>query len=382
MSRNWRLDAIRACAIVMVLLHHVTGFDGPHPRWFWIIGHRGYIGVDIFFVLSGWLIGGQVIRGWRSRGEIDVWRFWQRRWLRTLPAYFAMLALIWVFKPTAHGITPGMLLFTQNYTAPERWIVTWSLCIEEHFYLALPLVFLAMGRRPRLLVAAGLAFLAVSPALRWISFDQVRSGSLLNFLVKIYVPTHYRLEGLVMGVGTAALAEFRTPLWIWMERRRGVVALAGLGVFLSSSYNPWTFAWIEGDRMSWFGVVPQFFGVSLGTALMLPLASGASSGGAWWKSWITWVAEHAYALYLTHTVVYFVVMVSVAETIRLVVPRHAYWLTTATMLAGALVAAWLLRTAVEKPGLRLRDWIEGDRRGRQRQTQVPPEQVDQATKER
>jgi peptidoglycan/LPS O-acetylase OafA/YrhL len=73
-----------------VVLHHARIFGAP--MWFRWIFMRGFFGVDFFFVLSGWLIGGQLFRSMRA-GELDLIRFWIRRWLRTLPTYYVMLAV-------------------------------------------------------------------------------------------------------------------------------------------------------------------------------------------------------------------------------------------------------------------------------------------------
>jgi len=79
----------------------------------------GYVGVDLFFVLSGWLIAGQIFRAMRRNGRIDVAQFWLRRWLRTLPAYYAVAS--WLALMAIRNSTPvlpfSILLFAQNYTA-------------------------------------------------------------------------------------------------------------------------------------------------------------------------------------------------------------------------------------------------------------------------
>ncbi len=102
----------------------------------------GQHGVDLFFVLSGWLIGGLYWREMKAFSGVGVLRFWVRRWMRTLPPYFAALLLSWlaVSAARAEPFDWRYLVFLQNYY--ERipfFLVSWSLCIEEHFYLAAPI---------------------------------------------------------------------------------------------------------------------------------------------------------------------------------------------------------------------------------------------------
>jgi peptidoglycan/LPS O-acetylase OafA/YrhL len=149
------LDLLRVCAIGLVLLHHFRHLPGAPEglRWFAL---RADVGVDLFFVLSGWLVGGQLWRERARTGGGRMWRFWRRRWWRTVPAYLAVLALLAVLGRVRGADVPAMLLFLQNHLAPHAWLTSWSLCIEEQFYLALPLVVWAGAE-----VAGGSSFVGV-----------------------------------------------------------------------------------------------------------------------------------------------------------------------------------------------------------------------------
>ncbi len=355
MQRNWKLDAIRATAILLVLLAHTASFPAPHARWLWLLGHRGPIGVDIFFVLSGWLIGGQVFRIMQRDSKIDIRRFWVRRWIRTLPAYYTMLLIAYLFPiAESKAVLPDMLFFTQNYSAPLDWGISWSLCIEEHFYLFLPLILWGLSGRPRLAVIVGIFFLFFSLICRLIM-----APSAANWTFAFGMQTHIRLDGLVMGVGMAALNAYHTSLWMWLVRHAKVFAIFGGIVFLAFSYNPWAYDWTPEDYMSFFSMVPASFGVSLGVALLLPLSSSAPiTNSSWWQRILTWIAEHAYALYLTHVAVYFWLVVLAGPLIADHFPSHAYLVAVTAMWGCSFAAAILLRTCIEKPGLRFRNWLE------------------------
>src|SRR5437867_2985585 len=116
-NRDCQLDLLRAVAILMVVAYHLiqTSPVRPPPTVrFW---RAGEYGVDLFFVLSGWLIGGLY---WKERarfGNVNLLRFWARRWLRTIPPYLAALAVAWlaVFFERRQPFDWGYLLFIQNY---------------------------------------------------------------------------------------------------------------------------------------------------------------------------------------------------------------------------------------------------------------------------
>src|SRR5579883_1610736 len=134
--RNGSLDVLRALAIVMVVgCHLATGFAPGSPVAV-ALGNGGR-GVDLFFVLSGWLLGRQLFAEAAATGTVDVRRFWLRRWLRTLPAYYAVLAAqIAVLAVRGKGslIDWRYLIFLQNYIPdPPYFAVSWSLCVEEYF---------------------------------------------------------------------------------------------------------------------------------------------------------------------------------------------------------------------------------------------------------
>jgi peptidoglycan/LPS O-acetylase OafA/YrhL len=144
--RNNNLDLLRATAIILVVIYHLFvqwPVTDPGIRdW----TKYGQYGVDLFFVLSGWLIGGLYWREYLKFGDVHVGRFWMRRWFRTLPPYYVALLISWVAVYTQRG-TPwdsGYLFFIQNfYYQIPYFSVSWSLAVEEHFYLFAPLLLLA-----------------------------------------------------------------------------------------------------------------------------------------------------------------------------------------------------------------------------------------------
>src|SRR5947209_5941345 len=154
-ERQPGLDLLRALAILVVVIYHagIMGFPMPGRVHRW-----GWIGVDLFFVLSGYLIGRQLI-GRLARGRrIHRRRFFARRTLRIMPAYFVVLA-IYIFLPSWREYpemypTWKFLLSVQNIGlhGGTAFSHAWSLAVEDQFYLCLPFILLFVNRSPRLAI--------------------------------------------------------------------------------------------------------------------------------------------------------------------------------------------------------------------------------------
>lgn len=164
------LDGARTIAILLVIGNHFAGnwleAGSPHISLVdWPVFNWGWTGVDLFFVLSGLLIGQQLWREYLSTGTVHVGRFLLKRTLRIWPLYFAVLLALAVlplhFRPTWPDFT-----FLSNYYFLGGYVRGWSLSTEEQFYLLIPALFLLLGRRGARWVfgALALAILAVLAA--------------------------------------------------------------------------------------------------------------------------------------------------------------------------------------------------------------------------
>ena len=203
-TRNFGLDILRAAAITMVFFAHGLVGTRFEPR----IGPFGGSGVDLFFVLSGFLIGRIYFRD-SSGGSFSFWRFWRSRWWRTLPPYVGgMIVYLIVQELTFEWLhLPGLgfryVVFLQNYLgAVTGFAQSWSLCVEEHFYLLLPIVAFLIGRlfgRKTFAVILPIAFF-VPLVLRVAMFL-----ALGRLPYEWYWMTHFRCDGLIAGVWLAYL---------------------------------------------------------------------------------------------------------------------------------------------------------------------------------
>lgn len=139
--RNKRLDVLRCIAILQVLFYHGGGVMEYFAR-------AGWIGVDLFFVLSGFLISGLIFSEYRKNGTIQFKRFFIRRGFKIYPAFYSFVVFIALVELYRHHFSPFRrylheIFFVQSYW-PGIWVYTWSLAVEEHFYILLPLLLLLL----------------------------------------------------------------------------------------------------------------------------------------------------------------------------------------------------------------------------------------------
>jgi peptidoglycan/LPS O-acetylase OafA/YrhL len=360
MNRAPGLDLLRAIAILWVMYYHgaVLGLLPDNDP----VATPGWMGVDLFFALSGYLIGSQLLRPLAGSQEADPARFYLRRALRTLPAYFVVVALYFtvpIFRERA-TIMPlwQFLTFTENifidFSHPRAFSHVWSLCVEEQFYLVAPIVIWLMARWPKAWKAIALctAILVGGMVLRgyiWFHdlapIQHVPHGHFSQrFQERIYYPTWTRLDGLLGGVVLALIAAFRPKLWAAVMRRADLIGLVGL---LAVAGGIWIFSAPPGFVSTVFGYPLVSFGM---TALVAAAAGPIGLLGRRAIPGAATVAAMAYSLYLTHKQVYHMVHVAVGDSLdgR---PTAAFL----TYAIAALGAGALLYLAVERPFLRLRD---------------------------
>jgi peptidoglycan/LPS O-acetylase OafA/YrhL len=326
---------LRALAIVAVMGFHVMQMS-PQGRIGWTVLQHGHVGVDLFFVLSGWLIGGLYWKEQARQGAVALWSFWQRRWWRTIPAYMVAALLSWlaVFAARREAFDPGYLLFLQNYyEAIPYFLVSWSLCIEEHFYLALPLAVWLFGR-VRLSTHLLFAVLVALPlVLRTLHVEQGYKAAFGFYRTA----THLHCEGLVLGFWASRLVLAPAERFARVRRLAGyaLVALAPTLVWLLLGDARRSYVWLPTATATCF--------LSLLLTRVGVARDGRSSGV------IYAVAVSSYSLYLTHALV-----IHVARALALKVGALPYsYLVLATLLIGAVGATFY--RLVERPSMLLRE---------------------------
>lgn len=355
--RLFGLDTLRALAIVLVVFHHYTLFVSRSDTFGWI-GEIGWVGVDLFFALSGYLIGNQIFAAMRSEAGLSLPRFYARRFLRTLPNFYVVLALyaLWPWFRGGLEMPPlwEFLTFTQNLnlTPGTAFSHAWSLCIEEQFYVLLPALALVVASLRGSLrwawLAVALAF-AAGMAVRATMWQELVDGSAqprLNYYKYIYYSTFCRFDELVAGVALALLKNYHQGAWRRITANGNVMLAAGASVCAVAS-------WLFLDNREGFAVtVVGFPLLALGFALLILAALSERSvlrdtrvpGAASLALW-------AYAIYLTHKQIG---ILAREPMIKLGYPPGSL-VAIMVIMALSLLSGWLLFKLVETPFMALRE---------------------------
>lgn len=354
-DRYHGLDTLRAVAIILVFMFHYYG--ASHNLLLEYIPARiGWVGVDLFFVLSGYLIGNQIFSIIIRNAQFSLKTFYLRRCLRTLPNYFFILGLYFLIPGFREQplITPlwKFLTFTQNFELNfSAFSHAWSLCLEEQFYFILPIFVLFLIQKNKLWTAWFLIFiiLFVGIILRsslWLTYNQhVGENKIPIYMAKIYYSSFCRLDGLVLGVSIALLRNFHKKTWNGVIQKGNWFMLIGLIGCYFTCY----------PLSNLFGFVPTALGYLLRSGSFAALTVAALSSktllyrikipGALTLS--TW----SYAIYLTHKQIIHITQLIISESAIAKSPT----LTLLLVILFSLIGGWLLYTFVETPFLKLRD---------------------------
>lgn len=359
-GRIFGLDIMRASAVLLVLVGHSSAHFNP-PAWFaWYWGAQGTLGVEIFYVLSGYLIGGILIRLARSGGlhsTAQVWNFWSRRWARTLPAYFFFLLLYLRYDYLGIGDLTKLypfLFFMQNFAWPQMPFFqhSWSLAIEEWFYFLFPLMFLWLARDERAYRAPMLATCAVFILLPLLLRMAVASGitDYGGFNEQIRTVVLCRLDSIFIGV-LLALIKTTRPGWYARLRWCGipsVLLLLGVSIYLAMG--------LPGLFKSYWGMVLFFPLLSLLVAAGLPWLEGIRTlGWSWLDRFVTYTSVVSYSLYLGHIAMLSLVIAVIGHLGLVIADKWQTMLAYLACLLAFYAFATLTYLFVEQPFMRLRD---------------------------
>jgi peptidoglycan/LPS O-acetylase OafA/YrhL len=328
------LDGIRAIAVIVVVAYH--------GGWFGIDG--GFIGVDVFFALSGFLITRLLIDEHHRRGGVSMKNFYIRRGLRLLPALFGLVAGVWIAAalldvPTIEDRLAPRSLWALSYVANWHSVVTgthggpfghlWSLSVEEQFYVVWPVVAVVLLRRGgiaavrRTAAILGVAFAALTIARHWSGGSEF----------EIYFATHSH-GGilLLLGAWLGASIDLLRSVDRDLARKLTMIGVAGI---LAISFLPDRYS----DIHAGFGYLP------------IAAASVAASVGAVADdrpSPLTWaplrqIGKSSYGIYLWHIPMFAIsaaIVPSVDSRIRIIV--------------GTAIAVFVSHWLIERPALQLK----------------------------
>lgn len=354
--RNPWLDLCRSLAILLVLFSHGRVFLREVLPWAEVLRFGGFMGVELFFVLSGYLIGGILIRAAGQPHSAWLREFYARRWLRTLPNYYLFLVLnlmlVWL------AVRPGnpldgwrYALFVQNLLTPPPVFFqeAWSLAVEEVFYLLFPATFLLVARGFRLPPRNAIIYTALFVIIVSLTARFALAATVTSWEDQIRKVVFLRLDTLMFGVMLAWLYARNSPIL------RPVIVVGALVLFVACSVY---FAAHSDQQLN-----VSLFAKSVFMSLASIGCAGLVVAGLRWRlpGWLAtgsgFVARVSYAAYLTN--------LPVAMTLA------KYPTCAGSGLSGALItwglfisltlgSAYLIHRGVEQPINRLRDrWFPG-----------------------
>ena len=379
-GRLIQLDVLRGIAIGLVLLEHRPNTPKGPPGWIdgliAPISAALWTGVDLFFVLSGYLVGGLLISELRKSGRIDLKRFWIRRGFKIWPSYYlylAVLAIVTALFYVNHSV-PGAqrmgllinaikLFYLQNYFPFNRppyveqvlGTHTWSLAVEEHFYIILPLLLVVSARWWRVtLPAAAFVLLVVCLGLRLRNFHKPMDW------VYHYAPTHIRIDSLFFGAFLSYLSHEHPAAIRWVARRRVLVGVVGLMLVL-----PMCVFALSTPFVKTFGFTLLALGYGCLLLVFVTTEVGEGVAGRLLASRaaraLAWIGVWSYSIYLWHNEIRHLVGYlsfrwqsppsvatgSASTTVLGAIPWRDAWvvLYLAVSLSLAVFMGWLIGTA-------------------------------------
>lgn len=341
------LDGLRALSVLAVIAYHLN------LKW----AQGGLIGVDIFFVISGYLITDQIIQEWKKNDQFDIINFWVRRMRRLMPAMIAMLIFISVWlimtDPSRLKVLSGDIVSSLFY-ANNWWLIfhevsyfesfgpvspighLWSLSIEEQFYLIWPIVLLLalkfLRHRGKLFLFI-IACAAVSAVLMGVLYEPGMDPS------RVYYGTDTRMFSLLIGAALAIVwpckklsRNVSAPARIVMD----TVGFLGLGVLILLMYQM-----NEYDEMLYYG---GFAIIALITAVVIAVLAHPNSilGKLMGSKPLTFLGVRSYSLYVWHFPV-------IILTTPKVITEGVSVSHTVLQLAASFILALLSYKYIEEP---------------------------------
>jgi peptidoglycan/LPS O-acetylase OafA/YrhL len=375
-NRYPALHGMRVVAILSVVQFHVT----------WIFaGEQGvaldgdfvassltvFFGMDLFFILSGFLIGSILIRSLEVAGSTQLRRFYVRRIFRTFPSYYVVLtylALTTALTAAQRQHLPFEYVYATNFMPLGRTEILmfwgWSLALEEQFYLTVPFLFVALYklRSDRARIALLVTLWSAALVVRLVIFYTRGPWTDLKLYDALYFRTHTRFDTLVCGILLAFVHnKWKGPIAAWLQHpfHRALLALPSLGC-LWLLLEPWLFGY---DRVQ---LVHVFTWGSVTSVMYFAWVLLLLHGDGWITRALSApvfrrIATLGYGVYLVHIPLCDQVVVPVARAMQgRALPTALVWTASlAALMAMSLGLAYVMHVLIEKPSLRVRELLAG-----------------------
>lgn len=354
-GENPWLDFLRSVAVLLVLMRHgQRAYLAEFPHELEAADYfalNGWVGVDLFLVLSGYLIARQLI-GSEGGARINLSTYFFKRVLRIAPAYFAVLALIVI------GAFPGFefprddlstrvfyhMLFLQDYLPSDINVVFWSLGVEEKFYIAAPLIvtLLAVMRARRLFWLSIAGLLLVSPLLRGLIYAYEPARSYPEFWATLRSPFHATLDPLIAGVAISFFSVGNTIGPLVRSSKAILFCVLSVMVIWFSSHEMMA-------QLGWFDATTQPLIIAIGFGAAVWACTRLSAQKLFGEYAFLVISRLSYSLYLVH---YPLLPLTASITKAAGGDAFFFW---GFFLSVSFIAALMLHFLVERPFLLLRD---------------------------
>lgn len=390
------IDGIRALSIILVLVYHAfLVYDIANPNenvtsilaqlgvgWAW--AWNGDKGVDVFFVMSGFLISGILLRQYDKEGRLNLKNFYIRRYLRLTPAYYFMLTLYWLLSGHNSDAVWANYLYVSNFLPYEDQAAgwTWSLAVEEQFYLIYPLILMAALKCSKRLgvVLVSLFFLSILIDTFIVMNDAMLStqpSSVIyqygdfyhHFFTHLYDDLYTRFGGLVVGCLVAYAMHYHKPQLMLVANSNVGIFLTMLAIGLMVFLMAFPVFLPAYDAYQTLHIIYYIFnhtlfavGVGILMIAMLLQQHFIANCFKWFFSLTFWypIAVLSYSLYLIHLVVMVIVIPALLH-LTMSMPELYAWSMGQVLLYGFLIStvlsiciAALMYVLIEKPIMNLR----------------------------
>ena len=346
--RRIEIDFVRGVAILMVMMLH---FRTPDHSGIWVCDafktvmlYVGGHGVTLFFVLSGFLVGGLLLKEYRDTSEIHAGRFLIRRMFKIWPAFYFLLLFHVV---TRHH--PFHSFFWQNFFQVQNYLgssiaQTWSLGVEEHFYVCMPLLMAFMAWRkfsPKQMLATfgtiGLISLAWHFTLAWqnpVAYNEIQHY------------TQFNVDSLLCGVCLALFYHMMPNIYAMLSARAWPLILISIFGLVSTRLPRNHLTHPIGQTVAY---------IASACFLMLVMEHSGSLTKTWPFRMVSTIGIYSYGIYLYHSI-----MLGTGEKIVAhFAPKPAWFLAMSVQTVGALIAGFVATRVVEWPFLMWRERIKG-----------------------
>jgi len=353
MDRFKQIDILRAVAVVIVLGRHMTPCPPETSALFhsvtrtWAQG--GWVGVDLFFVLSGFLVSGLLFREHEKHRNLRIGYFLIRRGLKIYPSFWLLIGATFLVRilrqkePNYSGLAVE-LLFVQNYWV-GLWGHTWSLAVEEHFYLLLASLLFVLAKRRYVNPFGLIPSIFFLTAILCLAFRILTvSHFSYNHWTHLF-PTHLRLDALFFGVFLSYLFHSNPIRFVSFARRfRFLLICVGIVFLLPAFCFP-----LETTPFILTYGLTLFY---LAGGCLLVSAIGFQSPSNQVGSAIAYIGSHSYSVYLWHVPLELIVATLISSVLS---AEYGWFAYAVTYLIGVIVFGIAVSKIVEFPILRFRD---------------------------